>query len=238
MTQPVIQQRISFLGLPLDVGHTIADLCNLLTTKGASKLVTFVHADAWALTKKQPEYLDQLNKMDLVIPASLDIAAAAQKLHDVTCTDICFETHSLAAPFFDAAAANNLSLMLIGGQPAIDERVHDKLSTFYPRLNIITTANGYGDIAPKIALILEKKPDCVLVDYPAGKAESFLLALKDAGFMGAVIAVTGFFDETLHDVEFYPEWVKRYKLHYAYRLFSEPSTLLSNFIGAYPATLD
>ncbi len=229
------QQRLSFLGLPLDVGYTVADLSTLFTQKSESKLVTFVHADAWAMAKKQPEYLDQLNKIDLVIPASLDIAASVQKLHNVTCTDICFENHSLAAPFFQAAVANTVSLMLIGGQPAIDERTHDKLSIYYPALNIIATANGYGDIAPKIALILEKKPDCVLVDYPAGKAENFLLALKDAGFKGVAIAVTGFFDETLRDSEFYPEWVKRYKAQYAYRLFSEPRTLLNNFIGAYPA---
>ncbi len=229
------QQRISFLGLPLDVGHTIADLATLLTKKGETKLVTFVRADAWALAAKQPEYVEQLNKMDLVLPASFDIAYSAQQLNDTPCTDICFETHSLAAPFFKAAVENKTSLVLIGGQPAIDERVHDKLSVHYAGLNIVATANGYGDIAPKIALILEKKPDVVLVDFAAGKAEAFLIALNDAGYKGIAIAVTGFFDETLLDTEFYPEWAKKWNVQYTYRLLSQPGTLLSGFIGAYPS---
>lgn len=229
------QQRISFLGLPLDVGYSIADLTALLTKKGDGKLVTFVRADAWAFAAKHPEFTEQLGKMDLVIPASFDIAYSAQQLHDTACTDVCFETHSLAAPFFKAAIEQHISVMLVGGQPAIDERVHDKLTAAYPGLNIPTTANGYGDIAPKIALILEKNPDVVLVDYAAGKAENFLIALKDAGYKGVAIAVTGFFDETLLDTEFYPEWAKKWNVQYTYRLLSQPGTLLSGFIGAYPS---
>jgi exopolysaccharide biosynthesis WecB/TagA/CpsF family protein len=228
-------QRISFLGLTLDTGISIADICNLLGKKDAAYLLTFVNGASWALAAKQPEYISLLEQMSLVIPASLDVACAAKKLTGNTSSDICFETHSLATPFFKTAIDNKNSLMIVGGQPAIDERVHDKLNTQYPGIDIITSANGYGDIAPKIALVIEKNPDAVLVDYPCPKAEAFLIALKNVGYKGLAIACTGFFEETLRDDEFYPSWAKRWNIQFAYRLLAEPKTALPSFIGSYPA---
>lgn len=229
------QQRISFLGLPLDSGVTIDSLCALLGKHDGPNLVTFVDARSWDLAKKQPDYITQLEHMTMVLPATLDISCAAKKITGHDSAPICFETHSLAAPLFKTVAQNNNTLMLVGGQPAYDERVHDKLNVHYPALNIIATVNGYGDIMQKVALVIEKNPDCVLVDLAPSKAEGFLIALRDAGYKGLAIACSGFFEETLLDDEFYPSWVKRWNLFYAYRLAVDPKTQLTPFLKAYPA---
>ncbi|MBY0429218.1 MAG: WecB/TagA/CpsF family glycosyltransferase [Alphaproteobacteria bacterium] len=229
------QQRQSFLGLPIDTGYAIADICNLLGKTGECRLVTFVTADAWAIAAKQPEYAVQLSKMTAVIPAGCDVACAVKKLTGNDVNALCFEMYSLAAPFLKTVVEHKHSLMLVGGEPAIDERVQDKLHITHPDLNIISTVNGYGDVAPKIARVIEKNPDCVLVDFDGQRTDAFLIALKDAGYMGLAIACNGFFAETLQDDEFYPEWVKRWNLCFAYRLLAHPKTLLPKFIGDYPA---
>ncbi len=229
------QQRHSFLGLPLDTGYSIADLCNLLNQTGECRLVTFVNTDSWALAAKQPEYLAQLEKMTAVIPAGCDVACAAKKLTSSDVTAICFEPHSLSTLFLKAVIEYKKTIMLVGGEPAIDERVQDKLHIAHPALSIISTANGYGDIAPKIVRVIEKNPDCVLVDLAGPRSDAFLIALKDAGYKGLAIACNGFFEETLRDDEFYPPWVKRWNFFFVYRLLSEPKTALSKFIGDYPA---
>ncbi len=219
----------------MDIGIHIADCCALLGKTDECHLVTFMNASAWAVAKKRPDYAAQLEKMTSVIPASRDVACAVSKLTGNDTCAICFETHSLVTPFFKTAIEQKNTLMLVGGQPAIDERVHDKLLIRYPGLNIVSTINGYGDFAPKIALVIDKNPDCVLVDLNSPRSNAFLLALKDAGYKGLAIACDGFFDEALRDDDFYPEWVKRWNLFYAARLLSEPKTLLSQFIRDYPA---
>lgn len=229
------QQRHSLLGLPLDTGYSIADVCNLLDQTGQCRLVTFINADAWATAASQPDYASQLEKMTVVLPAGTDVACAAHKLTGNDVSAICFEMHSLAAPFFKVVIEKKKSIMLVGGQPAIDERVQDKLHIANPELNIISTINGYGDFAPKIARVMEKNPDVVLVDFSGPRTDAFLIALKDAGYKGFAIACDGFFDETLRDDEFYPSWVKRWNLYFAYRLIAEPKTSLPKFVAAYPS---
>lgn len=229
------QQRQSFLGLPLDTGYSITDLCNLLGKTGECRLITFITADTWASAAKKPEYIAQLEKMTAVIPAGMDVACALKKITGNDTSAICFEMHSLAAPFFKAAIENKNSIMLVGGEPAFDERVQDKLLIAFPELKIISTINGYGDFAPKITRVTEKNPDCVLVDFDGPRTIAFMLALKDAGYKGLVINSNGFFEETLQDDDFYPGWAKRWSIFFAYRLLAQPKTLLPKFIADYPA---
>jgi N-acetylglucosaminyldiphosphoundecaprenol N-acetyl-beta-D-mannosaminyltransferase len=225
----------TLLGLPLSSGITVSDLCQLLDKKDECRLVTFVNPSAWSLAQKQADYAALLQQIHFVIPASQMVSFACATLTGAKAKRIEFELSSLADPFFKAAVEKKSSLMLIGGQPAVDERVSDKLNTHYKGINTIGGTHGYGELAQKVALVMEKKPDAVLVAMGMVRNEVFLVALRDAGYKGMAITCGDFFDHYLKDAVVLPAWAEKYHLRFVFRLMHEPARLWQRYVLDYPS---
>jgi N-acetylglucosaminyldiphosphoundecaprenol N-acetyl-beta-D-mannosaminyltransferase len=226
-------QRIDFLDLPLDTGIAVEDLCQSLHEKSGMRMITFVNPASWALAERNPEFRAALDRMSLILPDGEGVASACRWLTGLPCPRISFDMTSLADPFFRKAVEKNISLMLAGGQPSVDENMAEKLKTAYPNLNIIGTVHGYGDIAPKAAAIVEKNPGAVIVGMGAPRQELFLLALRDAGYKGVAITCGGFFDQYLLDEDYYPRWIDKLNLRWLWRLYKEPARLWRRYLIDY-----
>jgi len=226
-------RRIDFLGLPLDTGITASDVCALLRYKAGPRLITFINPSAWALARKFPHFVDQLRSMSLVLPDGEGVALACRMLTKLDCPRLSFDTSSLAGPFFAAAAAEQASVMLVGSQPGVDEDVHRKLASAYPNLRILETLHGFADFAPKIARVMAVAPDVVVVGMGSPRQEEFLIALRDAGYQGLAITCGGFFDQYLESDQYYPQWVDRLNLRFAWRLYKEPQRLWRRYLIDY-----
>jgi N-acetylglucosaminyldiphosphoundecaprenol N-acetyl-beta-D-mannosaminyltransferase len=227
--------RIDFLGLPLDTGFTQQDVLGLLQKKGELRMVSFINPSAWALARKDAEYLELLKQMNTVLPDGEGVALGCRLLHELPCPRLSFDMSSLADPFFKAMEAQGLNLMIAGGVPTIDEHFHDKLMLTYPKLKVAGTVHGFGDFAPKIAMATTLNPDVVLIGMGAKRQEAFALALRDAGYKGLAITCGGFFDQYLETESgrYYPAWVDKMNLRFAYRLYKEPGRLWRRYLFDY-----
>lgn len=227
-------ERITLLDMPFDTGVTIADILALLKDKSRGRFISFVNPSAWALARANVAYRGFLEKMDLVLPDGQGVVLACRLLTEKESTRISFDMSSLAGPFFSTLQESGGSLMVVGGQPGVDESVMDKIGIKYPGLVLKGSAHGYGDMGPKVALVMEKNPDAVVVGMGAVRQEEFLLHLKEAGYKGMALTCGGFLDQYLLADDYYPDWIDRYNLRFAYRLYKEPQRLWQRYLLDYP----
>lgn len=227
-------ERITLLGLPFDTGINKDDILTQLGDKSACRLYSFVNPSAWAMAKRNPDYLDNLEKMDVVLADGGGVALACRLLTGKPSQRISFDMSSLAGPFFSTMALKGLSLMVIGGNPGVDENVHDKIAHHFPGIKMVGSAHGYGELEPKVAAVLAKNPDAVVVGMGVPRQEMFLIKLREAGFKGSALTCGGFFDQYLLADDYYPKWVDTYNLRFAYRLYKEPARLWRRYLLDYP----
>ncbi len=226
-------QRIDFLGLPLDLGLSVEGICNELRQKGRLRLIGYISPSSWAVAKANPHFVAALRQMTAIRAGGEGVARACRWLTGASCPRISFDMTSLADPFFKAALIEGSSIILVGGAPATDEHMEQKLKRSYPGLKVVGTAHGYGDMLPKVSMIVEQAPDVVIVGMGSPRQELFLLALRDAGYQGLAITCGGFFDQYVETNQYYPEWINRWNLRFAYRLYKEPRRLWRRYLIDY-----
>lgn len=98
----------------------------------------------------------------------------------------------------------------------------------FPMMNIIGYRSGYfgskDEYQAEIENIVKKSPDFVVVGMGAILQESFLVSLKKAGFTGIGFTCGGFIRQSVHDINYFPEWSNRLHLRAFYRLYKEKGT--------------
>lgn len=225
-------QRTNLNGLPTDTGVTLETVCQLLRENRGCRLVTFVKPSSWALAKKNPLYLRNLERMTLNIPTRFEVAWLCAQLTGHPAVVINFGS-MLLEPLVKIIISEKGSLTLVGGKPGVDEGVADKLKSHFSELSITHSFHAYGEIEPKIAEIITHAPDIVFVDMGAPRQEAFLIALADAGYKGMAITCEGFFEEYLAEEVRYPQWVERQNLRFIWDLYKIPPSLWGQHLRDY-----
>ncbi|AMJ67848.1 hypothetical protein AXW84_22330 [Hymenobacter sp. PAMC 26628] len=197
-------------------------------------MVTFINPHAWALAETHNDYVSTLHQMTLVLPDGEGVARACRELTEKPCPRLSFDMSSLADPFFGALRAAEASLMLIGGVPGVNEGVQAKLHANYGEdLRVIGTAHGYDSFETKIASVMLRQPDVVVVGMGSPRQEKFLVALRDAGYNGMAITCGGFLDQYLKKDYYYPRWINYANLRFAWRIYKEPKRLWRRYLIDY-----
>ncbi len=226
-------KRLRFLDLPLDVGADVDLVCAKLREQSGPFEVSFINPYAWAVAKRDPSFIETLEKLSLVMADGVGVVYACRALTRNPCNRVSFDMTSLADPFFRTLQDAKLSLALVGGEPGVDENVKDKLEAHYSGIRIVETAHGYDDLGPKVAAIMAKSPDAVLVGMGSPRQEQFLIALREAGYSGFAITCGGFFDQYLVADHYYPGWINRWNLRFLYRFYKEPKRLWHRYLVDY-----
>jgi len=86
-------------------------------------------------------------------------------------------------------------------------------------------------------MVLEYNPDIVIAGMGGVKQEKFLLDLVARGWRGVGFTCGGYLDQLAKRYHYYPRWVDRYNLRFAYRLWQEPSRLWRRYLLEYPLFL-
>ncbi len=226
-------RRIDFLGLPLDPGLTIDDVCAELRRKDEARLIGYISPASWAVARRHPEYLAALHQMTMIRAGGEGVTRVYRWLTGRPCPRVNFDMTSLADPFFRAAIAGKDTLLLAGGAPGVAEEVRAKLAKAYPGLNVVGTIHGYGDVVKMAEQAAARTPDVVIAAMGSPKQELFLIALRGAGYRGLAITCGGFFDQYLEADDYYPHWINRWNLRFAWRLFKEPRRLWRRYLVDY-----
>lgn len=227
--------RINLLGLPCDAGGSVQDILKTQSDAGGAQLVALFAPEAWSLAKQDPTYPEKLQRMSAALPDGHGVALACLLLTGHACWPFVFDMTGLAKTFFAEATKNKTPLILVGGQPRDDEDVREKLVKAFPDIQIIDTIHGYGEFEPKIAAIMGKSPQAVIVSMESPRQEEFMLALSGAGYRGLVIGAGSFIETYASDIDYqdYPEWMRPYHLAPLYKLYKEPKRLWRRYYFGY-----
>ena len=136
---------------------------------------------------------------------------------------------SLAPALFRYAEDNGKSVYIVASRQEQVEAAVDVFISKYPGLTVAGYRNGYFESEEEqdweAEHIVKSNPDFLIVGMGAIIQERFLLKVKDAGYKGIGFTCGGFIHQVSHNVaDYYPRWVDRMNLRFAYRMYKEPHT--------------
>lgn len=168
-------------------------------------------------------------KMDGIFADGEVLVKAIEMLYLRTVTRRSFDMTSIAPQLFEYALVNNKTIYIVASAQDEVERAVQIFTKRYKGINIIGYRNGYftneeeKDVEARH--IVELRPDFLLVGMGCVKQEEFLLKVKETGFGGIGFTCGGFIHQTAcGDADYYPKWVDKYNLRFAYRMYKEPHT--------------
>jgi N-acetylglucosaminyldiphosphoundecaprenol N-acetyl-beta-D-mannosaminyltransferase len=229
-------RRMDIFGLPLNACRTLQDAVAAIEAKieaGETVLTTFINPSAVALARKNPGFKDALSRFDFVLPDGIGVVKAAAKLRGVDMARISFDSSSIALPVFETAQRTGRRVVLVGGAPGVAERAAASIREGVPGIEIAAALDGYGDWSEKIEWILALRPEIVICGMGGVAQEKFMLALAEAGWCGCGFTCGGYLDQLGAGLQYYPGWVDRTNLRWAYRLAREPRRLWRRYLVDY-----
>jgi len=229
-------QRMEIFGLPLDACESLGDVVTALEAKleaGETFLTTFINPSAVSLSRKNPGFKEALGRFDLVLPDGIGVVQAVSRLRGVSLARVSFDSTSLALPVFEMAERSGRTVVLVGGAPGVAQRAAANILEIFPAVRIVAALDGYGDRAEKIEQIREIRPDIVICGMGGVAQEKFMLSLVDAGWQGCGFTCGGYLDQLGAGLQYYPDWVDRANLRWAYRLVREPNRLWRRYLIDY-----
>ncbi len=178
------------------------------------------------VARKNPVFLDILNRADLLTADGIGVVYASKILKDPLSERVA--GFDLATRLLSRAAESGHTVYFFGGKPGVAEQARDKLTEQYPSLQVIGTQNGYFDDkkeADIIADIQAKQPDFLFVCLGAPKQEQWIAQHADTLGARVLIGLGGGLDVWAGVVERAPEWYQRRGLEWLYRLMKQPSRI-------------
>jgi len=119
-------------------------------------------------------------------------------------------------------AQRGQSVFLYGAKPGIAMRAGAVLQAQYPGLQIVGTADGYGDDGPVIDAVRAAEPDVLFACLGAPRQERWMAAHKGLLGAGLMLGLGGALDVFAGQVERAPEGWRKLGLEWLYRLLKEP----------------
>ncbi len=226
------QSRASLLGMPLDTGLTPGQVLEHLG--GSPVLLSYLNPFAWAIARRDTDYLENLEKMDLVVCDGIAIQKATRRFLGQETSIISLDYSGIGQNYLKLLQQRGSRICLVGSTEANLLKAKLKLKTDFPSINIIATFPGYEN-GPEDArdFILEREPDFVLAGLGMGQQERFLLALREQGWPGTGICVGAFIDRLANPDHDYPAWSVRLRVRFLGNLSRRPFYYLRRYCVDY-----
>ena len=202
-----------------------------------SCLITFLNPYSYLLARKN---IDLFKKFDCIyIDGQLLVKMLS--LFNISHTNRkSFDMTSLAPKVFEESIKKHQSIFFIGADAESIENTINLLREHYPLLKINGYRDGYflnsmqrEDVLNDIVL---QSPDLVICGMGTPLQENFLYDLKESGWNGIGYTCGGFLHQTAKRIDYYPNWINKYNLRWAYRIYDEPK-LFKRYFYQYPIAI-
>jgi N-acetylglucosaminyldiphosphoundecaprenol N-acetyl-beta-D-mannosaminyltransferase len=228
--------RVNLHGIPVDSIDNERKVVDAMLAHLAGKgpyMLSFVNPAAWAIARRETDYVSLLRRFDLVLPDGIGVAWVLRRLHDPRAERMSFDASSLYLPLFAALDSRRASVFVTGAGPGVAERATERMRAEFPNVEYRGCRDGYQDRETLRRTIREAAPDVVLCGMGVPHQERFLLSLRDAGFSGIMISCGGFVDQLAQAERYYPAWIDRLELRWAWRIYQEPRRLWRRYLIDY-----
>lgn len=199
-------------------------------------LVSFVNPHSVFVASSQRRYSAALAKMDVLVPDGMLMARYCSLISNRPVYRQSFDGNSLAPNVFRYCQENDLEIYLVGGASGIAEKAGRVYAEEYG-IRVAGARNGWFADEKEMrdfARTLRGFSGIVIVGMGAPHQELFLAQLKEAGWQGLAFSCGGYFDQTtMNGAQYYPDWINKLNLRFAYRLWHEPRRLGRRYFVEY-----
>jgi beta-1,4-glucosyltransferase len=196
-----------------------------LDGRAPSMMVAFCNAHTAKLAFDDPDFARQLGTM-LVLNDGIGIELAARMLTGHGFPDNLNGTDFVPAML--ARIGRPLRLYLLGGRPDVVARAATVIGERFPQHVVAGARDGYfeeGAFGAVAAEISAARPDLVLCAMGNPLQERIVARLFAQRCCPVLIGVGALFDFLADAVPRAPQWVRRMRLEFLYRLWQEPRRL-------------
>ena len=202
--------------------------------------VSFINPDYVRKARHSPELAGQINRFDIVLPDGWGVVMGARWLGYPVANrqgndDICPKV-------FAVSAEHGLSNFLLSYREGVAEQAAATVTETFPGVPIAGTAQGHWDLKRGLAGLGDDAGFVRLVDeINASKADILHVSLPTplqqawvwefAGRLNVPVIITGgaYLDHVAERMYWYPDWMVRTRLCWAYRLAKEPRRLWKRY---------
>ena len=236
------KRKRDFLGVGLSclTDEEFVDAVRQAVQTRSRLLVSFINPDYVLRGHNTPGLVEKMNKFDVMLADGWGIVLGGRWLglpvpdrqgND----DICPKVFALSAE-------HGFANFLFGCSEGIPERAAANLQATFPGLPIAGTLHGYWDVARghpgryddadiemMINTINESKADILHVSIPTPMQQNWVAQVADRLNVPVIITGGSYLDHLAERVYWYPPWVNKMRLGWAYRLSREPGRLWKRY---------
>jgi alpha-1,3-mannosyltransferase len=197
------------------------------------QVVAFCNAHTVNLSRRDARFRHALDRA-LVLNDGVGVDLARRVLYGTPFPDNLNGTDF--TPALLGTVRRPLRLFLLGSRPGVAERAADVLAERFPGHRIVGTRDGFFDPSEGAAVadaIARSRADLVLVGM--GQPRQELWAVEHGQATGAVVMCVGaYLDFVAGVVRRAPDWVRKGRLEWLFRLASEPGRLAGRYLIGNP----
>jgi exopolysaccharide biosynthesis WecB/TagA/CpsF family protein len=198
-------------------------------------LVAFVNAHSLNLAVDNDRYRRTLQHAALVLCDGAGLALAARFQGSSFTANL--NGTDLTPSVVLLAADRDLSVFLYGGQPGVAEQAAATLRRSAPDLRVAGCRDGYGEPDSAAAEISASGADLVLVALGNPRQELWLADHLESIGARVGIGVGAYFDFASNRIQRAPQWMRRLRLEWTYRLLREPRRMFRRYVIGNPVFL-
>jgi N-acetylglucosaminyldiphosphoundecaprenol N-acetyl-beta-D-mannosaminyltransferase len=202
--------------------------------------VSFINPDYVLRGHRTPGLLEKMNKFDVILPDGWGIILGARwfgyPMPDRQGND------DICPKVFALSAENGFSNFLFGCSEGTPEKAAANLTSTFPGLPIAGTLHGYWDVTrghpgrydeADVDMMVDEinasKADILHVSIPTPMQQTWVWQVADRLNVPVIITGGSYLDHLAERVYWYPGWVNKMRLGWAYRLTREPGRLWKRY---------
>ncbi|MBF0231952.1 MAG: WecB/TagA/CpsF family glycosyltransferase [Desulfamplus sp.] len=209
----------------------------LILMCNSGKIIIFINPFSYLILRKKIPIVKNVDKICIdgfLIIFFLNMLSFTNKFKRCS-----FDMTSIAPSVFRNAYTENKTIYIIGTtQDNLKNCICNIKET--QNINLIGFRDGYFDTEDEKNEALTKiksiNPDIVICGMGSPLQEEFLVKLKTIGWFGESYTCGGFLHQTAKRINYYPEWVDKLNMRWAYRIYDEPK-LFFRYFKYYPYAL-
>lgn len=199
--------------------------------RGGTLRVAFANAHTLTLSKSNTEFREALNRF-LVLNDGVGVDLASRLKFGTTFPENLNGTDFV--PYYLNHTRHKLRIFLVGSRPEVVNEAARRFAAIWPQHQILGACDGYfhndQHVENICRLIKSAKADLLLVGLGNPLQEMWIADRAAATGARLQMGVGALFDFTSGRVSRAPNWVRRLRCEWVYRLVREPRRMFSRYI--------
>ena len=205
--------------------------------KNRSRLtVSFINPDYVLRAHRTAGLIEKINRFDVVLPDGWGVVVGA---HWVGVPVPTRQGNGRICPLvFALSAEHGFRNFLFGCGEGVPERAAANATEAFPGLPIAGTLHGHwdlmrghpgsfdeSDVSMMVETINAAQPDILHVSIPTPMQQTWVWQVADRLDVPVIITGGSYLDHLAEAVDWYPHWMEKMRLNWAYRLYRDPRRL-------------